>query len=173
VFTSVPDGLPAPGCTTRPAGLSTTRMCSSSKITGTGISSGERSSSGRRASTRCPPRTLWEGDVPLPSTSKRLSSISRCTRLRLIPSRLATSLSTRSPVSSGSTLKFLCGAPSLVETTNTYSRRRRKWLVLKMRLSDCSPFSLSKNCCELLSSASDGSSRSTSLAASGSDTGGS
>src|SRR5215212_1294003 len=54
-----------------------------------------------------------------------------------------------------------------------YSRRRRKRLALKMRLSDCSLSSLSKNACELLSSASDGSSCSTSFAASGSDTGGS
>jgi hypothetical protein len=62
----------------------------------------------------------------------------RCTRLRLIPSRLAASLSTRSPVSEGSTLKVLCGAASLVET-NPYSRRRRKRLALTMRLPECSP----------------------------------
>src|SRR5215207_5383775 len=51
-----------------------------------------------------------------------------------------------------------------------YSRRRKKRLALKMRLSDCSPCSLSKNSCELLSSASDGSSCSTASAASGSVT---
>src|SRR5215213_2848404 len=54
-----------------------------------------------------------------------------------------------------------------------YSRRRRKRLALKIRLSERSPCSLSKNSCELLSWASDGSSCSTSSAASSSDTGGS
>src|SRR5215210_3060935 len=54
-----------------------------------------------------------------------------------------------------------------------YSRRRKKRLALKIRLSERSPCSLSKNSCELLSWASDGSSRSTSSAASGSVTGGS
>ena len=54
-----------------------------------------------------------------------------------------------------------------------YSRRRKNRLALKIRLSARSPRSLSKNSCELLSWASDGSSRSTSSAASGSATGGS
>ena len=38
-FTSVPDGAPAPGWTTRPAGLSITRRCASSCTTASGMSS--------------------------------------------------------------------------------------------------------------------------------------
>src|SRR5215216_4674565 len=59
----------------------------------------------------------------------------------------------------------LYGLPLSSGRRSPHSRRRRKRLALKMRLSECSS-SLSKNCCDLLSSASDGSSRSTSDAAS-------
>src|SRR5918995_573824 len=48
----------------------------------------------------------------------------RCTRLRLIPSRLAASLSTRSPVSEGSTLKVLCLVRLVL---------RRGWLNFRLR----------------------------------------
>ena len=56
-LTRVPSGVPAPGWTTRPAGLSTTMICGSSWTTERGMSSGSGSAGvggGSRTATVCP-----------------------------------------------------------------------------------------------------------------------
>src|SRR5690606_34404736 len=69
-LTSVPLRLPAPGCTTRPAGLFTTSRCSSSNRTSSEIASAwslSAGSSGTRTRTRSPASTGSRGRRWLPS----------------------------------------------------------------------------------------------------------
>ena len=72
-FTSVSSQWPGAGCTTRPAGLSITARCSSSKTTVSGMAAGWRvrggSWSGIRTVTRSPRARSREARAVLPSTS--------------------------------------------------------------------------------------------------------
>ncbi len=85
-LTSVPLSLPAPGCTTSPAGLSMTIRSSSSWTTARSRASGSGSAGrggGTVTATRWPPMTLAEGS-PAGASSRVTcpSRISACKRLR-------------------------------------------------------------------------------------------
>src|SRR6476659_8640193 len=70
-FTNVPAGLPAPGCTTRPAGLSSTKTASSSYSTSSAMSSARAAVCGASttsSTTASPPRTGSRGRTVRPSS---------------------------------------------------------------------------------------------------------
>ena len=98
-FTRVPRGWPGAGCTTRPAGLSTTSSASSSWTTARGMSSGRRSTGsggGISTSTRWPAATRADFLAGRPSTSTSPRSASRAACVRDRSRRRASHASRRS-----------------------------------------------------------------------------
>src|SRR5262249_17765569 len=84
-LTSVPEGWPGAGCTTRPAGLSIARSWSSSYRIESGMASGVSSvvrGSGTSTVTDSPARTAWERLAGAPSTRTAPSWISLWRRER-------------------------------------------------------------------------------------------
>ena len=101
---SVPDSCPRAGCTTTPAGLSTTSRCSSSQATEYSASGASAAGAATTSATSIssPPRSTWRFDRSSPSTRTRPSSISRCAAARE-PACSARKTSSRSPAASGGT----------------------------------------------------------------------
>src|SRR5690606_36258113 len=84
-FTRVPDGLPAPGCTTSPAGLSITRTSASSCRIDSGMSSGSArtwSSGSACRVTASPPCTGSRGRARAPSSKASPDLIQAASRER-------------------------------------------------------------------------------------------
>ena len=109
-WTSVPVRWPAPGWTTTPAGLSTTRRCSSSQTTSSAISSGSRSlpRRGCTATSSCSP----------PASRKLLARAVPSTRT--CPASTRRSASAREPTSGRPARKRSSRAPAASEGTGTF-----------------------------------------------------
>ena len=110
-FTSVPSGWPAPGCTTRPAGLATTTTSSSSCRTTTstpasGAGSPATSGSASSSTTLAGLELAALGHAS-PSTSTAPASTRSCTSRRVQPVSSATARSRRSPASASGTASSL------------------------------------------------------------------
>ena len=112
--TSVPEVLPAPGCTTRPAGLSTTSTSPSSCTTSsstvgspcTPIGSG----SGTSTVSEAPSATrVFAERSTRPSSSTAPPSTSAAATARLTPVTVATTRSSRSPASAAGTATVVTG----------------------------------------------------------------
>src|SRR3954452_14323493 len=107
--TSVPVRLPAPGCTTRPAGLFSTRRSSSSWTTSTGMpgspTRGESLCSGAAWISRADPSSTRTEPFAMTAPSSRTApaAISAVASARVQPVSNATMRSTRSPTSAAGT----------------------------------------------------------------------
>src|SRR5580765_386175 len=112
-WTSVPRACPGAGCTTRPAGLSTTSRCSSSYGTTRFISCGSsvlaRGAGGSNSSSS-PPSSLWlfARDRPSTSTPPLLTRRSASAR-EPISGNCERKRSSRSPADSGGTCRRVTG----------------------------------------------------------------
>ena len=114
-LSSVRSGWPAPGCTTRPAGLSITISCASSCTTLSGMrcACGEASSGtgGGSSTMRSPPATGWLGSALLPSRVIWPDLSHACRRLReYCGNRRASAWSKRMPPSPGGTVALIAAA---------------------------------------------------------------